>query len=112
MNCKVCNKKLITISKDIFACIDYSDEEIETNDHNHSLSFFNSRLIGQELIVYNRSENTGYLVDVDYDCKNTLFATIKDNKYHQKIKKNMIFSFDNFDRNTFIERFEKLMVLF
>jgi hypothetical protein len=110
--CKVCNKELSALSKNLMSCAG-NDIFILPADHNYSIIIKdNGALFSEEVMVYNVVNDIGYVVDVNYDDENTFFAMTKENRFIHTTKQNTIYSLDNFDKDTFIKRFDKLMVLF
>jgi hypothetical protein len=90
-----------------------NDTFILPADHNYSIILNdNGTLFSEEIMIYNIINSVGYLVDVNYVLCNTVFATIRENRFSHKIKQNTIYSLDNFDKEVFMKRFDKLMVLF
>jgi len=109
--CKVCNKELLLLSTNIMSCYG-NDIFILPADHNYSIIINNDgTLFSEEIMVYNIKNDIGYLVDVNYELGNTVLATIRDNRFLHTIKQNTIYSLNNFDKETFINRFDKLMLL-
>lgn len=103
--CKVCFNEIKPLSHTLYVC--------HNIDHNYSISFYdNGYLYAEEISIFNINDDTGYLVNVDYEIKKTMLVRLKYKQYSDKVFIDMIFPLDNFDRNTFIDRFEKLMVLF
>jgi len=111
-SCKVCDKKLELLSKNVMAC-NGNVIFILPADHNYSIILNDDgTLFSEEIMIYHIDNDTGYLVDVNYEDGTTVFATIKDNRFSHTIKHHTIYSLDNFDCKSFIDRFDKLMVLF
>ena len=111
MNCKVCNRELQSLSKNVKSC-GGNDIFILPADHNYSIIINDDgTLFSEEIMVYNIENNIGYVVDVNYNDETTFLAMTTDNHFIHTIKQNTIYSLDNFDKEIFINRFDKLMVL-
>jgi hypothetical protein len=67
MNCKVCNRELQSLSKNVKSC-GGNDIFILPADHNYSIIINDDgTLFSEEIMLYNIANNIGYLVDVNYE---------------------------------------------
>lgn len=106
--CRVCQNEMTDLHINSYACqADCGDDHnnlIHMDDHNN-VSY-------EEITIYEPNKH-GYLVAVEFVDKTTTLANVQ--KYDSNINeviRDIIFPFDDpFDRDAFIDRFNKLMVL-
>lgn len=103
--CRVCGNKLLRVIRGQFLCKVGSD-------HKHYLFLdANGKLESEEITVYEINNNIGYYIAVNYECNQTWFATIESHGFRNSHRTNSVFSLDDFDRQKFIDRFKKLLIL-
>lgn len=106
--CRVCQNEMTDLYINSYAC-----QADCVGDHNNLIHISDDNDVSYEEVSIYEPDDHGYLVAVEFVDKTTTLANIQ--KYGNstnEVIRDIIFTFDDpFDRDAFIDRFNKLMVL-
>lgn len=108
MKCKICGEDLTDVINELYFC-----ENREDKTHTYIASCVRAQVITEEYKVLDVPMDTGYVVWIDHNSRETHLKIVQGHKILQsKVLKDTVINLDLTTEKSIIDRVSKLMVLF